>query len=77
MSDDSERPIIVRQRPEGDWVCYIGGPDGKTTTLDPILASNIATDAAIAKWEELWGRKVPSEFGFSKIPYVETIGLRR
>ena len=76
MGDDSELQIIIRQRPQGDWIVYVGGPDGKTTTLEPILASNRALDAAIETWESLWGRKVPSEFSFSKIPYVETIGLR-
>ena len=73
MADDY---FILRQRPEGDWMIYVADPEGKTVTLGPILASNLALDAAIDKWQELHGRKVPSEFTFSRVPYVETMTVQ-
>lgn len=72
---EADDQIILRQRRQGDWIGYVQGPDGKTTTLEPILASNLALDAAIETWERLHGKKVPSEFTFARVPWVETVGL--
>ena len=73
---EADDQILLRQRRQGDWIGYVQGPDGKTTTLEPILASNLALDAAIETWERLHRKKVPSEFSFSRVPYVETMGLK-
>lgn len=72
-----EPQFILRQRRQGDWEVYVEGPDGKVVALEPILASNRALDAAIESWERLHGKKVPSEFSFVRVPYVETVGLSK
>ena len=52
---------------------YIPSPGGgPVEKRGPILATNVALDVAIETWEELNGRKVPSEFGFQRVYWTET-----
>ena len=75
MAEQADPRFILRQRKQGDWMVYVEDRDGKTVTRGPILASNVALDTAIETWESLHDRKVPSEFSFSRVPYVESVRL--
>ena len=73
----AEELFAVVQGEDGRWTAYVPSPDGPVRFHGGIRASNRALDAAIDLWEEAHGRKVPDEFEYFNVPWVETVGLGR
>lgn len=75
VGEDDILFVLVQNR-QGSWVAFMANPrGGPVITVGPMLASNRIREAAEAKWEELHGRKVPSEYSFQEVPYVETVTI--
>ena len=72
----TDQYFALVQQKSGEWMVYVPSPDrAKVEKRGPILASNVALDVAIELWEEINGRKVPSEFGFARVHWSESVSL--